>query len=304
MGKTINWIKNNKLTTLLLVIVGYLLLQSGALDEIFYRTRYSSSVVGTENIGNKADYLSVPTGALSQKNLLYPPPSREAAPSESQDRIVIKDTSLSLVVKNVEETISDILKSAEDLGGFLVSSAISKPEGSASGSIVVRVPAEKLISALSSIKGFAARVVNENVKGKDVTDEYEDLDAKLTTLEKTKAKFEEIMDSAVEIEDILQVQRELVSLQSQIDSVKGQQQYLTQSAKLSKITVYVSTDELALPYTPDQPWRPKVVFKLAVRSFISTSQSLGSAIIWVVVYSPIWIPAILIFKFIRKRKSS
>jgi hypothetical protein len=146
-------------------------------------------------------------------------------------------------------------------------------------------------------------VVDENVSGRDVTDQYVDLEARLTTLNKTKAKFEEILDRATQVQDLLNVQRELINLQSQIDSIKGQQQYLSQSAKLSKVTVYLSTDEFALPYSPGQPWRPNVVFKLAVRSLVSTLRGAGTAAIWIGVYSPIWAPILAVIWVIKKKTS-
>jgi len=226
----------------------------------------------------------------------------QVAPSESANRVVIQDTSLSLQVKDVAEVIKNVEDTAKSLGGFLISSDLSKPEGAASGTISVRVPENKRTEAMTAFKKMAVKVVSESVMGTDVTDQYEDLGARLDVLNKTKIKFEEILDKATAINDLLNVQRELISLQSQIDSVKGQQKYYEQSAKLSKVMVYLSTDELALPYTPTNEWRPMVVFKEAVRSLVLILRSLGSLIIYLVVLSPVWVSALLIIKFVRKRQ--
>ena len=109
------------------------------------------------------------------------------------------------------------------------------------------------------------------------------------------------MDQAVKVTDLLEVQRELVSLQSQIDSVIGQQQYYQKSADLSKVVIYLSTDDLSLPYAPTGQWRPLVVFKTAVRSLLQTLRSVGNLIIWLAVYSVIIVPLYLLFKFIKKK---
>ena len=101
----------------------------------------------------------------------------------------------------------------------------------------------------------------------------------------------------------MSVQQQLTSLQSQIDNLKGQQKYYEQSAKLSKITIYLSTDELALPYAPTNEWRPTVIFKEAVRSLVGAVRGIGSLTIWIVVFLPIIIPVVLIIRFIRKRKN-
>lgn len=213
--------------------------------------------------------------------------SRGVAPSENNNRLIIQDTSLSLQVDNVEEKISKIKNKTTELGGFLINSNLSKPDGIGSGAISVRIPEGKLSEALSEFKKMAIKVVSENINGTDVTDQYTDLQAQLDVLLKTKGKFEEILDKAFNVSDLMNVQQQLISLQQQIDSVKGQQKYFEQSSKLSKITIYLSTDDLALPYAPTNEWRPNVVFKEAVRSLLLTVRSVGNLLIWVVVYSPI-----------------
>ncbi len=233
-----------------------------------------------------------------------PPVNNDIAPTDSADRMVIKESTMSLMVKDVAESIKTIQAAAEKSGGYLVNSHLSKPQESGSGSISVRVPESKLTETLAEFRKAGLRVVDEYISGQDVTDQYVDLEARLMTLNKTKTKFEQILDQAVQVQDLLNVQRELVNLQSQIDSIKGQQQYLSQSAKLSRITVYLSTDEFSLPYSPADPWRPNVVFKLAVRSLVANLRNIGSALIWIVVYAPVWMPILIAIWILSRRKKS
>ena len=109
-----------------------------------------------------------------------------------------------------------------------------------------------------------------------------------------------MLDRATKVQDILSVQRELIRLQDQIDTLKGRQKYLEQTAKLAKITVYLSTDEYALPYAPSETFRPAVIFKLAVRSLVRTLRSVAQALIWIGVYAIVWVPAGIIIFFIWK----
>ncbi len=230
--------------------------------------------------------------------------SAEYAPTDTSNRLVIKDTSLSLQVKNVPEAIAQIESTAKSLGGYLVNSNLSKPDSIASGNITVRIPEEKRNEALDVYRKLSVKVVSENISGNDVTDQYVDLDARLAVLNKTKAKFEDILDRATAVSDLLNVQQQLVSLQSQIDSIRGQQKYLEQSSKLSLVSIYLSTDDLALPYAPSNEWRPAVVFKEAVRSLVGSFRNLGSMLIWVFVYSPIIIPILVVVWYIKRSKIS
>jgi len=295
MTNLFSWLKSNKLTVVLIIAVGYLLLQqnSGPVTLLMPSTRSASldmAVGGTLPKAGGGGFM--------------PPVNNEVAPTDSSDRMVIKESTMSLMVKDVAESIKTIQTVAEKSGGYLINSHLSKPQESGSGSISVRVPEAKLTDTLAEFRKAGLRVVDEYISGNDVTDQYVDLEARLTTLNKTKAKFEQILDQAVQVQDLLNVQRELVNLQQQIDSVKGQQQYLSQSAKLSKVTVYLSTDEFSLPYSPADPWRPNVVFKLAVRSLVVNLRTIGSALIWIGVYSPVWIPVLIVVWLFSRRKKS
>jgi hypothetical protein len=286
----INWLKRNWALAILIIIA--------ITWAKTYLTGYSSYQSGS---GPSYSGGVAMDSVASVKNLAMPSINREVAPTDSTSRLVIQDTNLSLQVKDVAAEIKSIESLTKQLGGYMVNSHLSQPESAASGNITIRIPEDKRPEALEGFKKLAVKVVSVSVYGNDVTDEYVDLGSRLLVLTKTKAKFEDIMDKAYVINDLLNVQRELISLQSQIDSLKGQQKYYEQSAKLSKVTIYLSTDELALPYAPTNEWRPAVVFKEAVRSLIGNLRNIGSLIIWLAVYSPIIIPVCLFLWYIRKR---
>lgn len=284
-------VKNWKYLALILIIIWLWKGQGGSGVGIIRQRMDTASVM---NVGS-ASKLGFGGGVV-------PMPFQEAAPVDAETRMVVRDTSLSLVVKDVTGTISEIESRADSLGGWMVNSNLSRPEEGGSGTITIRVPEEKRAEALEVFRSMAVKVVSESVSGYDVTDEYVDIESRLAVLMTTKRKFEEILASAVRVQDLLEVQRELVNLQQQIDSLKGQQKYLEQTAKLSRITIYLSTDELALPYAPSDAWRPAVIFKQAVRSLVGNLRQIGSGLIWLLVYLPIALPILAIIWWIKRRK--
>lgn len=289
MSSTILWIKTHKLIVLMSLIIIFLILSKGS---------------STSQSSLRTDFLPAAnqpseSGSAMSKSSVLP----EAAPvTNVTNRMVIKSSNLSLLVTKVDDAQKKILKKVEDLGGYMVSVQLSNPQDVATSTIVVRVPAKTLDQALEYFRSVSAKVISENLEGYDVTDEYTDLEARLDTLNKTKTKFEQIMGRASLIPDILEVQRELINLQSQIDSVKGQQQYYEKNAEMSKVTIYLSTDELSLPYAPSESWKPQAIFKQATRSLIGMLRSIGTLVIWIVVFSVIWVPALLIIRLIRRKR--
>jgi hypothetical protein len=131
-----------------------------------------------------------------------------------------------------------------------------------------------------------------------------DVEKRITLLQKTMDKFQSILDQAKEISDITNLNQQIIYIQDQIDSLKGSQMALAKNAQLVRVTVYLSTDEISLPYAPDTSWRPDVIFKLAVRSLVTDLRGLGEKAIWVFVYAVIWLPILIVIWFVwRKVKS-
>lgn len=290
------WLRRNILTVILLVVIAYLLFRSSPIRPLSRSVSYLSNQA---DYGESASLKVAPTAGVGGMAGIMP----EAPLSgEVKNRLVVQNSHLSLKVSNVTENISKIKSQAEGFGGYMVDSSVSKPEETTSGNITVRLPAGKLDEFLSFCRGLAVKVVSENIRGTDVTDQYVDTAKRIETLEKTKRKFEEMLDKAANVQDILQVQREIINLQEQIDSLKGQNQYLEQTAKMAKITVYLASDELDLPYAPSESWRPAVIFKTAVRSLVGTVRKLGTLLIWLAVFSMVWGPILIVYLILKRRK--
>jgi len=281
-----------------MAIIIYLL----AKNSIFLPRTYLNS---SSNQGNSVSSLQkmAPLPYVGGGNLNDIMPPSESAPNANiKNRLVITNSYLSLQVSKVAVVQKQVIKKAEELGGYMVNSSIENPSDVASATVTVRIPSKQLENALQYYRSLSIKVISENLQGDDVTDQYVDFAAQLKTYEKTKTIFEQMLDKATNIQDILEVQREIINVQSSIDSIKGQMDYLKKNAEMAKITLYLSTDELALPYAPTDTWRPSVIFKQAVRSLVGTVRRIGSLAIWIGVYAIIWVPILLIVLYIRRKR--
>jgi hypothetical protein len=293
-----NWIKSHKIIVLLLIVIGCFLLRDN-FNIPSFRTLNSSGSYGYST-GYSAKSLSLNRPMEMPDIAQIPSTESLSVVSSGANRIVTQESNMSLLVKDVKESGDKILAFAKNSGGYMVYASYTRPTETPFASIAVRIPAEKLDQALIYFKSLAAKVTSENLVGADVTDQYTDIDARLATLKKTQVKFEEILNKAIDVQDILTVQRELINLQDQIDSYVGQQKAIEKNAELTKIDIYLSTDEIALPYTPDNVFRPSVVFKYAIRSLLNTLRVGAEALIWIAVYSPLIAVVILIYFLLRR----
>lgn len=309
-----NWITNNKLTAALIVVVLYLVGKNlfPNTTVMFDGGDYSTGIGNNTLMQRKsagAEVMEMAPSAMMTydegvaTSSFMAPPINDAALTMQSNRRVVTNSDISVLVKDVRDAVDDTSSKAEELGGYVVSKNVRTPIEGGSGYVSLRIPLEKRIEMMAFLQQLGIRVLNENVNASDITDQYEDLNAQLATLEKTQAKFEEIYERAETIEDILSVQNQLMYIQNQIDSVTGRMKAMEIRSETTLITVQFTTDELALGFAPGDPWRPNVTFKLAVRSLSEAFRNIGNAVIWLAVYSVFWAPVLIGVLVYRSRKN-
>lgn len=222
-----------------------------------------------------------------------------SSPAQSAERLIVKTGEVSIVVKDVPGTIKNIASYAEKNGGFVINSQVSKSGLAPYGEVTVRIPSKGFEAGMLEFKALGD-VQRENVMGKDVTEEYIDLEARLRNLVATEKQFLAILAKAEKITDILAVQRELSQVRSEIESMQGRMKYLKTSADMSSLTVYLSTDPSVLPTIEDSnEWKPVAVLKSALRGLIATGKWLANFIIYFAVFIPLWILIVVVVWGIR-----
>jgi hypothetical protein len=211
---------------------------------------------------------------------LYNSPEQAA---QAQERLVIENADLAIVVKDPKARMSQITALATEFGGYVVSSNLYQSY-SATGlevpeaTIVIRVPAERLDDALARIKEGAVDIDYENRSGQDVTSQYVDLQSRLTAKQAAEAKLLEIMEEATRAEDVLAIYLQVQSVQTEIEQLKGQIQYLEESAAMSSISVRLIAEEGTQPIEVG-PWKPEGAAREAIQDLIFFVQSFADFLI-------------------------
>ncbi len=241
-----------------------------------------------------------------------PPPGFQTGGGEEfipDQPLIIKTGYMSLAVADVPKAIDDIVGLIKTRGGEEVNRNVSKNNYmyqarevvSFVGSVTVRVPSDKFEESLSALKQVG-EVESQQVNAQDVTEEYVDIQAQLKNYRATEAQYLEIMKRAEKIQDVLEVQRELGNVRSQIDRLEGRTKYLQQSSAKSTITVNLTTKPENVPVVDEgDEWKPAVAFKDALRSLLGVGKSIGDALIWAVVYLPVALVVFIIAWILIRR---
>ena len=170
--------------------------------------------------------------------------SRVQAALVQQQRVIIRTVDLELVVGDVASSVDEIAAVARRFGGWIVSSERTSKHDAI---VSVRVPAQALDEAVFGIREVGIEVVSELSSSLDVTEDYVDTKSRLTSLRATEQALLSLFERAVEVEDALEVQNQLATLQANIEAMLGRIRYMEETAAFSLINVRVELPPTVLP---------------------------------------------------------
>jgi len=186
----------------------------------------------TSSVGAAAEFADSPVAQFSE----------EQAALVAQKRIIVRTVNMGIVVANVSDAIAEIGRAAATQGGWVVGADRSSTH---SGFIAVRVPASMLDDFVDTrIGAIALEVDTHNSTSTDVTDEYYDLNARVDSLKATEGALIRLLDRAEDVEDALEVQRELAALQAEIEAHLGRIKLLEETSAFSLINISLTVAPL------------------------------------------------------------
>jgi hypothetical protein len=247
------------------------------------------------------EYVSQPADAKSDGTQLGT--GEAGLPSvNAQERKIIYNVSLDLIVRDTEATTDEIERLTLEMGGFIAQSTLWREDGHPRGSIVVRVPVEKLDDAVAAFSELAVDVESKNVNSQDVTEEYVDLDARLRNEQRTEAELLKLLETRSQTgktEDILEVHRELSQVRAQIEQIQGRMRYLDNLSAMATVTISLTPDVLVQPIVV-AGWQPQGTARNAIRMLLRTLQVLADAAMYIVllilpILIVIAIPLVILF---------
>ncbi len=114
----------------------------------------------------------------------------------------------------------------------------------------IRVPSEKYDSLLNAISKIAYRVESKYSNVNDVTERYYDLQSRIQNKKELEKRYREILSKANQVKDILEIERNLNEVRSDIELMEGQFNYLSKQIQFSSLQVQFYEE---LPYELNSP---------------------------------------------------
>ena len=213
-------------------------------------------------------------------------------------RMIIKDADMELLVSDTDVALDSVTVIAVDYGGYIISTHTWYEDEFKYATVRLGVPVEEFENVLRRLRGLAVKVLNEVASGEDVTDQFVDLQSRLTNLQATRDRIREFLDKAVSVEEALQVNEQLSQVEGQIEEIQGRMNYLKDRAAYSTIdleliperptptpspTPTVTPTPTPVPTSTPEPWLPGETFQGAADVLTDIVKGLVDVGIWVLV---------------------
>ncbi len=207
-------------------------------------------------------------------------------------KMVIKNGTLSLVVRDVDSAVNQIGGIALRHGGDVRQATNNKSGERRVADLVIQVESgqfDRAMAALREMDGVEDRTTDKT-DSQDVSEEYVDVKAQIATLEATERQLRGLLEKATRTEDVLAVQREITNVRGQIDRLQGRANFLDRRAAMSTITIHLETPVAAGPGArpgeePVAEWRLSRVAATAWDASLRVLQGVATVVVSVVVFS-------------------
>lgn len=163
---------------------------------------------------------------------------------ENAGRKIIYTAYAAMETETFDETSASVRQMVEDAGGYISSSSArgSRTDGTRSVDYTCKIPAGNYAGFIDGLSG-AGNLYRLTESTDDVTLQYVDLDARLSSLQNQLDRLEELAAEASDIETLLTIETQIGEVQYELESYTAQMRTLEN--QISYSTVDLTIDEVA-----------------------------------------------------------
>lgn len=165
-------------------------------------------------------------------------PAADAAQSPRRYRAVRHTIVLEAPAAQIEPLWRQLQAKVEALGGEVAEAGLERDyDGNPTASLSLRLPPSR-VAALFELLAQHGELVSTRTSTEDKTAQVIDVEAHLKNLTEARDSLRKLMDEKTgKLSDVLEVQKQLTEMQSQLDSYAGQRKALAQETEMVAIAL-------------------------------------------------------------------
>ncbi|MDN3643147.1 DUF4349 domain-containing protein [Lutimonas halocynthiae] len=170
--------------------------------------------------------------------------------SNQIEKKIIKDGRIGVEVDDLEGSKIKIDQLVKLKGAYYSKDRFDDSEYESSYFLKIRIPSVEFESFVSEFGSYNGKVIYKEIKSRDVTSEFLDLETRLTNKRKYLEKYRDLLSKAKTVKDILEIENEIRGLEEEIESTVGRLKYLKDLVGYSTLDL-VLTKKKDFKYTPE-----------------------------------------------------
>ena len=186
--------------------------------------------------------------------------------AQVDDRLVIKEATLSLMVPDTSTAVQTALNLAESYNGYVLNQRQWETGDTTTyGELTFGVPAEQFEALLNALRMLGA-VEDEQLSGQDVLATAVDLQSRLDNLTSNQTRMRTFLTQTRNTTETLAVHQRLVQVENEINDLQGQLNFYTNRSDAALITLRLTAllpTPTPTPLPTPQSWSPGNTAKLA-----------------------------------------
>jgi hypothetical protein len=178
------------------------------------------------------------TGYLDQSAPAAAAAADVAAPNPPiiGDRKIIRTGELHFEVGDLDAARGRILEQVKATSGYVEGDDRNNYGSSFTVRLRVRIPATRFDAFLSTLSGLGT-LQNQDISANDVTEEWVDVEARLGAKKAVEQRYLEIVTQAKKVSEVLEVERELGNVRTEIESMEARMRSLRDQVAMSTLTI-------------------------------------------------------------------
>lgn len=164
-------------------------------------------------------------------------PTTEQKTSETVERKLIKEGRVEFATDNLNSTRKTIFEAVDKYKGYVSSDQEFKSPGRKSNTVVIRVPSVNFDNLLKDATQGVEKFESKEINVKDVTEEFLDIQARVKTKKELENRFLDLLKQAKNVTEILEIEKQIGQLRSEIESIEGRLKYLQDRVSFSTLTM-------------------------------------------------------------------
>ena len=215
--------------------------------------------------------------------------------NESNDQKIIKTVDITAETKILDDTISWFTSCVKKYAGSIDNSYVDYgnieiENYRKSAHYTVRIPIDRLNDFINSI-GDSLNITFKNENARDVTEDYDDTEARVHTLKLEEEKLNELMEKAKTVEDMVKIEDKLSEVRSELERITRRLKRFDRDITYSTVNITINEVKDLTEMTQRDDFTKDNIFKLIRKNYEDTKSFIIGISVSVITH----LPAIIAF---------